>query len=194
MRNVKFQGGILKKTGIIIAIILVVSVIGAYFYFSGKEYIFRFSENQIHEKLSQKLPLTEKYLFIFEVTLDNPRVTLNNGSDRVIAGLDIILNIWVGKNPQPLGGSIDASGGVKYVSEKGEFFLTDPVVERFAIQGIPEQYSKKVNKVLTKALNEYYETHPIYKLNPTDAKQVAARLILKNVIIENQQLVVTLGI
>ena len=189
-----FKGEILKKAGIAIVILLIAAVVGTYFYFSGKEYIFRFSENQIHEKLAQKLPLTQKYLLIFEVTLDNPRVTLTNGSDRVSAGLDIILNIWVNKNTKPLGGTIDASGGVEYVSEKGEFFLTDPVVEHFAVQGIPDKYTEQVNKVLTKALNKYYETHPIYTLRPTDLKHAAARLILKNVIIENQQLIVTLGI
>ena len=173
----------MKKVGIAIAIILIAAVIGTYFYFSGKEYIFRFSETQIQEKLAEKLPLTKKYLLIFEVTLDNPRVTLTNGSDRVTAGLDIILNIWINKNPTPLGGAIDASGGVKYVSERGDFFLTDPVIERLAIQGIPDKYTEQVNKILTKALNEYYETHPIYTLKPTDVKNAAARLILKNVII-----------
>ncbi len=174
--------------------ILLFLVLGLYIYFSGKEYVFSFSESQIHEKLATKLPLSKKYLIIFEVTLDNPRVTLTNGSDRVAAGLDVILNIWINKNPKPLGGTLDASGGIKYVKNDGEFYLTGPVIEHLSIQGIPEKYLEKANQVLTKAIAEYYESHPIYKLKPTDVKKAAARLVLKNVIIEEQQLVVTLGI
>ncbi len=95
----------MKKIVISIITILLILVLGLYFYFSGKEYVFSFSESQIHEKLATKLPLNKKYLIIFEVTLDNPRVTLTNGSDRVAAGLDVILNIWINKNPIPLGGN-----------------------------------------------------------------------------------------
>ncbi len=184
----------MKKIVISIVAILLILVLGLYLYSSGKEYVFSFSESQIHEKLATKLPLNKKYLIIFEVTLDNPRVTLTNGSDRVAAGLDVILNIWINKNPKPLGGTLDASGGVKYVKNDGEFYLTDPVIEHLSIQGIPEKYLKKANQVLTKAIAEYYESHPIYTLKPTDVKKAATRLVLKNVIIEEQQLVITLGI
>ncbi len=41
---------------------------------------------------------------------------------------------------------------------------------------------------------KYYEENPIYTLRVTDAKQAAARMVLKDVIIENKELVVTLGI
>ena len=184
----------MKKIAIPILVICLVIVIATYFYFSGKEYVFTFSENQIHEKLVTKLPLTKTYFIIFEVTLNNPRVTLVNGSDRVAAGLDVILNIRINKEPKPLGGSIDATGGIKYVAKDGTFFLTNPVINDFAIQGIPDRYTEKANQVLTKALSEYYEEHPIYELRASDVKHAVARLVLKDVIIENQQLIVTLGI
>jgi len=184
----------LKKIILIfIATIFLISI-GVYFYFSDKEYVFSFSESQIREKLATKLPLNKKYLLFFEVRLDNPRVSLTNGSNRVAAGLDVILNIWIDKNPKPLGGSIDATGGIKYVKDSGEFFLTEPVIEHLSMQGIPDKYTKKVNLVLTKALSEYYDSHPIYVLKPIDVKKAAARLVLKNVIIKNQNLVVVLGI
>ncbi len=184
----------LKNVSISIVVILLMITLGAYCYFSGKEYVFTFSEKQLYEQLSSKLPLTKKYLFIFEITLNNPRVNLINGSNRVTAGLDVGLNIWINKAPKSLGGTLDASGGIQYVKEDGAFFLTDPIIENLAVQGIPQKHLKKVNQVLTKALTEYYEAHPIYTLKPTDVKKAAARLVLKNVIIENQQLVITLGI
>ena len=176
------------------ATILIAVAVGVYFYFSGKEYVVRISESEIQEKLQEKLPLMKTYYFIIQVTLDNPRVHLENGSNRVGAGLDVVFNITLNKNPKPLGGTVDVSGGILYSAEKGQFFLTNPVIENLEVQGIPQDYTDKANKALTKALAEYYEKHPIYTLRATDAKQAAARMVLKDVIIENRELVVTLGI
>jgi len=175
-------------------VIVFAVVAGTLYYFSGKEYVFRFTENQLQEKLDTKLPLTKSYFIIFQVTLDHPRITLINGSKRVNAGLDIILNIRLNNEKRPLGGSLDVSGGVIYLPDKGQFFLTDPLIENLSIQGIPENFTEKANIVLTKALAEFYTAHPIYTLRRTDVKRAVAKLVLKDVVIEKNELVATLGI
>ncbi len=184
----------MKKAIILVLVILITLLAGSYLYFSGKEYVIRLSEFDIQAKLEEKLPLSKTYLFIIQVTLNNPRVILENGSSKVTAGLDVIINIRLNNNPEHLGGSVDVSGGVVYLAEKGQFFLTDPVVESLTIQGLSPKYSDKVSIALTKALAEYYKRNPIYTLKATDIKQAAARLVLKDVIVENQELVITLGI
>jgi len=184
----------MKKSLITVAVVVLFLLIGAYFYFSGKDYSVRLTEPEIQTKLAEKLPLTKTYLFIFQLTLSNPRVQLENGSSSVNAGLDVVLNITVGENPKPLGGTVDVSGGIRYASEDGEFFLTNPKIENFEIQGINPKYTNKVNASITKFLTEYYEKNAIYTLNYSDSKQAAARMVLKDVIVENKELVITLGI
>ena len=184
----------MKKGATIVGVVFLGLVVGAYLYFVGKEYEYRFSESDIQNTLEKSLPLTKTYLFIIQVTLKNPRVELENGSSRVNAGLDVVFNITVGQNLEPLGGSVDVSGGVRYVSEAGKFFLTGPNVEHLQIKGVSDLYTDKVNEALSKALSEYYLENPIYTLNAFDAKQAAARMVLKNVIVENQDLVITLGV
>jgi hypothetical protein len=183
-----------KKGLTALVLVLVVAVAGTYYYFSGREYVFRFTEAQLQEQLDQQLPLTRSYFLIFQVTLDNPRVSLTDGSNRVRAGLDIVLNAKAGGESRPLGGTIDVTGGVKYVAAKGEFFLTDPVIERLELQGVSPKYAGSVRAVMTKAIAEYYSTHPIYSLKATDVNQAAARLVLKDVVVQGQTLVVTLGV
>lgn len=184
----------MKKGAIIVGVVLLVVVASAYFYFAGKEYVIRFSESDIQSTLEKSLPITKTYLFIIQVTLKNPRVQLENGASRVNAGLDVVFNITVGQNHEPLGGSVDVSGGVSYTSETGEFFLTDPIIEQLQIQGVSDLYIEKINSALSKALSEYYSDNPIYTLNTLDAKQATVRFVLKNVIVENQELVITLGV
>jgi len=178
----------------IIAIISTALLGGAYYYFSGRGYTIKLSESDIKEKIEKKLPITKRFLLIFQVTLDNPRVQLKDGSDKINIGLDAVLNISLDNNTIPVGGTIDLSGGIRYLPELGQFFLTDPVIENLTIQGLPDKHTNRANKVLTAALSEHYRTHPIYTLKATDTKQAAAKMVLKNVTITNRELHITLGI
>jgi Protein of unknown function (DUF1439) len=176
------------------ALLIAAAIGGTYYYFHAREYVYRFSEGQLQQALSEQLPFTKTYLLIFQVMLDHPRVTLVSGSDRVRAGLDITLNVQVGNQPAPLSGSVDASGGVRYDPKAGQLFLTQPRIEHLELKGVPEQYAARTAAVLSKALETYYADHPIYTLDASHAKGFAARLVLKSVAVQDQQLVVTLGI
>ena len=184
----------MKKLIVLISVALFLTLAGTYFYFAGKEYRIRLSEPQIQEKLEKKMPLFKDVLFIFKVTVKNPRIKLKNGSNKINAGMDVILNITVNKNSIPLGGSIDISGGIKYKSETAQFFITEPVIENLKIQGLPDKHTNKANKALTKVLTEFYKKNPIYTLKAKDVKKAAAKLLLKDVIVDGKELVVTLGI
>jgi hypothetical protein len=130
----------MNKTIAAFLALLVITISGCV----NTDYALRLSEKQIQEKLYSKLPLTKKYL-IFQMTLDNPRVNLASGSNRVRAGLDVFLNIQAWNEVKPLAGTLDVSGGIKYVPERGEFFLTDPVIERVLVQDVPDKFKDKIN-------------------------------------------------
>ncbi len=179
-------------TGMILLIIAVAAA--AFFFLRDQEFTYRFTESQLRERLENQQPWSERYFFIFEVSLDNPRIDLIEGSDRVAGGLDATLNIHINNNPRPLGGAVDLSGGVRYVREEAAFYLTDPVVENVAIQGVPDAYANKANEAISKALHAFYRSRPIYTLEGTDASKMAARLLLKEVVVENEELVVTLAL
>lgn len=183
-----------NTTTIITSIALITLLAGSYYYFSGKSYVIRLSESDIQSKLEAKLPLTKTYLYIIQVTLDNPRVHLENGSNKVSAGLDVLFNITLNKNLRAIGGTVDVAGDILYLAEQGQFFLANPVVENLTIQGVDVKYTDKINKALTRALAEYYQNNPVYTLRTSDTKQAVAKMVLKDVFIENKELVITLGI
>lgn len=173
--------------------ILVIAA-AVYFYFSGREYVITIPEAEIAEKLQHKLPMEKTYLLIFKVTLDNPRVDLVAGNNRINLGLDVQLNIHINGDSKPLGGKLDASGSLKYVPEEGAFYLVDPVIENLALQGVPEKHIEKASKVIQQALVHFYSTRPVYKLKHSDIKQSFTRLVLKSLEVKDEAVVVTLGI
>ncbi len=178
----------------IIAAALIIAGLAAYLYFIEREYVVRIPESELQSRLNEQLPITETYLFIFQITLDNPRVALEEGSNRVHGGLDIILNMRIDEESEPLEGSIDISGGIRYVSDNGQFFLVEPIIEKLNVQGVPEKYTDTISSAFTELIEEYYARHPIYTLNVSDGKQAAARLILKSVVVDNKELVLVMGL
>jgi len=184
----------MNKILIWIGLIVVLVITGAYLYFSGKEYTIFITESQIKEKVSEKLPITKTYLLFFETTLDNPRIELEKGSNRINGGVDINVGVNVNGEDKNYGGSLDISGGLKYVSGVGDFYLTDPAIESISVLGVPDKYEEPVLKVLTTAISEHFEKNPIYSLKYLDPKQAAAKWVLKNIVVEDKQVVVTMGI
>ncbi len=182
------------RVWIAILAVVVIAAASAFYLLRDKEFTLRFSEPQLRERLDNQLPWSERYLFIFEVTLDNPRVDLIEGSDRVAGGLDATLNIFINNNPQPLSGAVDMSGAVSYASEEGAFYLVDPQVENVRIAGIPDRYANTANEAISKALAAFYQERPIYKLDELDARHRTAKLLLKDVVVKDEHLVVTLAL
>jgi hypothetical protein len=180
---------LLALTGILLAL-----AIGGFVYLRGTTYVLAIPEADLQHRLAERMPMQRSVLGIIQITLDNPRVALVEGSNRVDAGLDITLNVTMGRQARPLGGTIDVSGGVRYQAEGGQLFLTDPVIEQFQVQGVPEQHAARVREALQAGLAEYFATRPIYTLRKTDARQAAARLLLRDIEVVDRELVITLGI
>lgn len=170
------------------------SLLALYFYFNSREYVVTIPEQTIREKLDERLPFSKTYFFFFEITLANPRLALDSENNRVATGLDLVLNMQVNDNKKPLGGSVDVSGTIRYVSEEGSFYLSDPSIENLSIDGIPDKYKSKASAVIEKALTHFYSTRPIYTLKAGDVKQAAAKIVLKSLKVQEKNIVVTLGI
>lgn len=165
-----------------------------YFLLRDREIILSFTEHQLLDEIDTRLPWSERYLFIFEVAFDNPRIDLVENSDRISGGLDVTLNIYLNDEPIPLGGAVDLSGGVRYEPASGSFYLTEPKVEQVRIVGVPDRLANKANEAISFALQDFYETRPIYVLTLDDVGTAAARLLLKDVYVSEEKLFVRMSL
>lgn len=166
----------------------------AWSYFRDRTWVLRFTEDELRESLEARLPFTRTYLVIFEVTLDEPRIVLEEGSDRIIAGLDVSLDLAGTEGPEMIRGSVDASSALRYEAETGEFFLVDPEIHEVSVPGVPDRYTSRIDDVLSRALAEYYRTRPIHTIRRSDLRYATARLLLEDVRVVDGDLVVTLGL
>lgn len=184
----------MKKVLSIAAIVIAVAIIGAFVYFKGKRYEVVIPQAKIDSAMSEKFPATKEYLFIFSITYSNPQVTLLEDEDRVQVGLDVTLNIRLNDEPKKLGGGATVTSGIRYDSERQEFFLDDAVFDRLEIQGVPEKWLEKVTEVASAAAKKFVQSRPVYRLEAKDAKTAAAKLLLKDFEVREQAIHVTLGL
>ena len=83
---------------------------------------------------------------------------------------------------------------LRYDTGRGAFFLVDPVITRLAIDGIPEAHVMRVQTSVRGVLAEMFAQVPVYTLRQADLFQDTARRVLEEVRIEDESIVVVLGL
>ena len=171
---------------------LLLGFAGLFWYFHGKRYDVVITQNQIDDALRTKFPVTKRHLLIFQVTYSNPRVTLLQQSNRIEVGLDADLNIEL--NERPLGGTAIVTAGMSYRNETHQFFLSEPVITKLEIRGVPQKHLDKVTRFASDAAREYLQEFPVHTLKAKDVKSATAKLLLKDVQARGKEVHVTLGL
>ena len=184
----------MKKFILFASVVIVLVLVAALVFLKGKGHEIRITEQQIDAKLAEMFPAEKTYFAIFHLTLTNPEVTLLPESDRIQVELAAILNLRIPGQSRDLGGMLLVTSGIRYDHEEKAVFLTDPVIEKIQIEGVPQKHLEKVSAVATKAAGDFLISQPIYRLEGTDAKTTAAKLLLKNVEVKEQEIVLSLGI
>jgi hypothetical protein len=172
-------------------VILAGAGVGAWLLY-GRDFVVRIPEARIQEALDRRFPIDKRHLLIFTVRYRNPKVRLEEGTDRIQAGVDAETLFRV--NEQPFTGSASASGVLAYDPATGEFHLKDARVERLSIGGVPEKYTALVDGIATELLKDRLDRTPVHRLRATDVKQALARLVLKRVVVRDGHLDVTMGL
>lgn len=184
----------MKRTIIVVLAVTAIAMAVGWLYFKGKTYEHLITQTQIDSELEKKFPVTKTFLIVFKMTFSNPEVTLLEESDRVGIKLDTELNLGLGADAKKLSGHVALTSGLAYRSETHEFFLADAQFDRLELEGIPQEHLDKVTDFVTKFVQQLVDKYPVYRLEAKDTKSTVAKMILKDVQIENQVVKVTLGL
>ncbi len=183
----------MKKILGTITVLLIVFGTAGDFYLSPQNYVLTIQESNLQEQFDENLPITQTYLYLFEVTIYNPRVDLVKETGRIVAGLDIHVYTKL-KGVKPVNGSVNASGVLKYVAKEGAFYLKSPKVEQLVLRGMPDNYLDQTKKFIEKTLTSYLEANPVYKFKSDDIGEIATSMMMKEVKVHDTEIVVRFGL
>lgn len=180
---------------LIIALVAVLTVaVGAFAFLHGKRTQIHITNAQMQEQLASRFPIERSILLFIQWRLANPSLIFLPERQRIGLGLDLQLNLRVDGQGRDLGGRVEVETALRYDDARGAFFLVDPVITKLAVRGIPEAHVMRVQQSLRERLAELFSQRPVYTLNPRDVKQGAARLVLRDVRIEQDEIVIVLGV
>ena len=174
-------------------IVLICAGTAGYFYFSGRNYVITIPEHHLQQEFDRNLPIRKNYLYIFDVTIYNPRIDLIKETGRILAGLDVHVDIKI-DGVKPIDGSVNASGILKYVPKEGAFYLKSPKVEKMSMRGVEDKHLAQTRSLVEQTLTNYLNKHPVYKLKTNDINHVAAKMALKHVKVEDTKILVHFGL
>lgn len=183
------------RIGLFAGIALLLALLaGVALYLHGKRLTLRIGEAQIREQLATRFPIERTSLLLLRWTLSDPQVSFLAQRQRVLVGLDARLNTRLDGQRENLGGRIEVETALRYDTQRGAFFLVDPVVTRLAIEGIPEAHVMRVQNSARSLLAEAFAQFPVYTLRRDDLAQGAARQVLQEVRVEDDAIVVVFGL
>lgn len=162
------------------------------FFIWGERFEIVLDQAELQASIEKQFPREKQYLLLFNVTLKEPKVELLAESDRIQMELQVGLRVK-GWEPEYLGFGV-ISGKLRYDPERGEFFLSEPEVERFMLPSVPEKFTAKANDVVSLALREWCERFPVYRLKEGKTNHDLAKLVLKGMAVRKGKLFLTLGV
>lgn len=187
-----------RKTPTILVVILItallstVGIIGC----TGLTTEITITQEEIDSALADSFPISESYDDLLTITMENPRVDLTEGSDRMVIGVDasVVLNVPELEIGTTLSGSADLETGISYNPDTGEIILEEPSLVSLSIEGIPDVYLDLAVDVAGGLLTVALDGQAVYTLEPEDFQTAVASITLEGLRIENGLLVVTLGL
>ena len=94
---------------------------------------------------------------------------------------------------KPAEGQIDLRGPLIYKPEKGAFYLSKIEIVNFSVNKDSHSSKDKLQGTFEAILGDFIVTIPIYRLKQKDFKEDLAKLQLKKIHVENENLILTMG-
>jgi len=139
----------------------------------------------IQTALDKKFPV-DKNLIITRLTLKEPHVYFKNTN----IGITLLYNgNFLEKEIE---GNVDLNGHIRY--KGGALFIDSLEIVELTVNEKEFSSNDKFRKGIINLVKNYLERYPVYTLKQSDFKQNVARLLLKDITTDEDNLKVTLGL
>lgn len=144
-------------------------------------------KSKIQDALDSKFPI-EKNMVVMKHTLSDPKVYFSGEN------IGIKFNYKGMYLEKQIDANIDVAGKIFYNQKKGAFYLQNFDLVSFDVNEMNFTTSNKLKNGLLNVLNNYIDKYPVYKLKQTDVKQNLAKLLLKDISVDGNNLVIRLSL
>jgi hypothetical protein len=183
------QGGKwMRRVGNSAAIVLAACVLASCASLVGPRQI-EIPLSKLQAGVDRRFPVNNRVLELFDIRLSSPRLTLQAGTDRV--ALDMEAYVAPPFLKQSWTGSLALSGRLTVDPARGAVFISEPRVDRFAIDGVDEARQRQFGKVANVLMNKAVGDVPVYSFRMEDLRYAGVQFVPTRITSTADALVVT---
>jgi hypothetical protein len=145
------------------------------------------SREKMQGLLDKKFPV-EKDIVVAKLKLETPKVYFRG--DNIGMSLRYAGSFW-GKSAT---GQVTFDGQLDYKPEKGAFYLSNIAIGELGVNENDFADKEKLKGKMLAVLNAVLPHIPVYSLDQKDFKHQLAKLLLKRLHVEGENLILTMGI
>jgi hypothetical protein len=147
--------------------------------------------SKLQAGVDRRFPVDNRVLELFDIRLSRPRLTLQDGSDRVALSMEAYVAPPFIK--QSWSGSLALSGRLSVDAVRGAVLMSEPRVDKFAIDGIDEARQRQLGKVANVLMNKVIRDVPVYSFRMEDLRYAGVQFVPTRITSTAQALVVTVA-
>jgi hypothetical protein len=125
--------------------------------------------------LDRHFPLDNRALELFDIQLSRPQLAIVPDRDRVALTMDA--NVAPFFLRQTWHGSLSLSGRLYVDPARGGVFMTDPRVDRLAIDGADELNQRQLTKVANLLIDQVVRDVPVYSFHMDDLRYAGVQFV-----------------
>jgi len=148
------------------------------------------TEAELQSRITETLAVPITVLKIFDISLSNPVIKLDAGTERLNAQLDTdIRNPFSG---EPLSGKLNISGKLRFDAASNSIMLVDARIDNLNLNGLGGKYEGMLNMLTRKLGEEILNNIPLYTLTAEDLKVGSTEFVPRDFKVVGNDLQVTL--
>lgn len=129
---------------------------------------------RLQELIARRFPIDKRLFDAIDVTVDSPRLSLQPDSNRIAVELALRAGSGGAVSAQ-MAGSLLVSEGLRFESSDNTVRLVDVRVERFAIDGLPGNWQRQLDRLGKPLAKALLEDQVLYALRPKDVAALDGR-------------------
>jgi len=159
----------------------------------GGDVVIGLSEAQVQTALDLRFPVAKTYLGRISLAYHDPQVQLKEGSDHIGIGMSLTVSLGAGDDPKAYSGRAHLTTGIGYDPDSALVVLERPLLDSLSLGQLSVGYVEQASELARRLALERLDRIPVYDLKEEGIGRRAARMVLKDVTVQDGQLQITLG-
>jgi len=144
---------------------------------------------KLQQSMDKRLPFSQRYMGLFEVTANKAQLALPAGQGRLSIDTDVTVALpMLGKS---WSGKMEISGVLALDNPHNAVTLTEPRLDQLTLNGVDKTYAAQVTQIGNLLAGQLLNQVPLYTFKPEDLRYAGVAFMPTRIATKPEQLVVT---